>query len=192
MKIGTKSLLFGLHQFAIHPTFVTLGWIKLYHQLPTPKEQICIIIHDWGYWGKPNIDGIEGEEHPEWAAKWAERHLDTYNEYIGKHSSYYSYLCLFHSSSYAKYCGHVVSSLYGPDKYGCALMPVWLMTLLGWLSGETNEIRHTEKYQKEHPDKKLETLSGREIYNGFQCYFYQKMLPQIKAYIGITNIGANK
>lgn len=29
MKIGTKSLLFGAHQFAIHPLFLFIAWWEL-------------------------------------------------------------------------------------------------------------------------------------------------------------------
>lgn len=63
MKIGTKSLLFGAHQFAIHPIFVFLGWWKLYGFPRDPRLWVVFLVHDWGYWGKPNMDGEEGEEH---------------------------------------------------------------------------------------------------------------------------------
>lgn len=56
MKTGTKSLLFGVHQFIWHPLTVLLAWIKLYGW-PAWEELVCIIIHDWGYWGKSNMDG---------------------------------------------------------------------------------------------------------------------------------------
>jgi hypothetical protein len=34
MRIGTKSVLFGAHQFAIHPWFVAWGWLKLHGLKP--------------------------------------------------------------------------------------------------------------------------------------------------------------
>jgi hypothetical protein len=70
MRVGTKSLLFGVHQVFIHPIFVTMAWIKLYG-LPTWKEFICIVVHDWGYWSRKDIDGDEGKSHPELGAKLA-------------------------------------------------------------------------------------------------------------------------
>ncbi|MCK5235828.1 MAG: hypothetical protein KAR06_02490, partial [Deltaproteobacteria bacterium] len=60
--VGTKSLLFGVHQFIWHPITVLIAWCKLYGW-PTWPELVCIIVHDWGYWGKPNMDGPEGEKH---------------------------------------------------------------------------------------------------------------------------------
>lgn len=72
MTTGTKSLLFGVHQFLWHPLTVLLAWVYLYRSFPNPKELLCIFVHDWGYWGCPNMDGPEGERHPERAATHAE------------------------------------------------------------------------------------------------------------------------
>jgi hypothetical protein len=68
MKIGTKSVLFGAHQFLIHPWFVAAAWWKLYGFPWDPRLWVAFILHDLGYWGKPNMDGPEGETHVEWAA----------------------------------------------------------------------------------------------------------------------------
>jgi hypothetical protein len=64
MKIGTKSVLFGAHQFLIHPWFVAAGWWKLYGFPRDLWLWIAFFVHDIGYWGKPNMDGPEGELHP--------------------------------------------------------------------------------------------------------------------------------
>lgn len=64
MKIGTKSVLFGAHQFLIHPLFVALAWWQLYGFPWDPRLWVAFFVHDLGYWGKPNMDGPEGEEHP--------------------------------------------------------------------------------------------------------------------------------
>ena len=72
MNVGTKSLLFGVHQFIWHPVTVLIAWVSLYGR-PTWRELICIIVHDWGYWGAPNMDGEEGERHPEVGAEIALR-----------------------------------------------------------------------------------------------------------------------
>ncbi|RLC88840.1 MAG: hypothetical protein DRJ03_00965 [Chloroflexi bacterium] len=50
MKQGTKSMLFGIHQFIIHPLFVTLAWKKRYKRWPYMWELICIVLHDIGHW----------------------------------------------------------------------------------------------------------------------------------------------
>jgi hypothetical protein len=140
MKLGTKSLLFGCHQFILHPIFVTAAWIKCYKELPSPKEELCIVIHDWGYFGKPNMDGPEGETHPVWASNFAYRHLGLY----------YGRLCLLHSRFLAKSKKMPVSRLCLPDKIGVGMMPVWLWVGLGSLSGEVREYMKQDKYEINH------------------------------------------
>lgn len=68
MKVGTKSVLYGAHCFLIHPFFVAAAWIKLYGFPWDPRIWITFFVHDLGYWAKPNMDGPEGETHPELGA----------------------------------------------------------------------------------------------------------------------------
>lgn len=63
-SIGTRSILYGVHCFFIHPWFVALGWWKLYGFPFDPRLWVAFFVHDLGYWGKPNMDGEEGEAHP--------------------------------------------------------------------------------------------------------------------------------
>lgn len=142
MKIGTKSLLFGCHQFILHPLFVLWGWIKLYG-LPNWKELVCVVIHDWGYWGLADMDGKEGEEHPKWAAAKAWGCLDSDDVC----DSRYANICLYHSRFLAKKLGKKPSKLCWADKKGTALMPAWLWVSLGSLSGEINEYLSCKKYE---------------------------------------------
>ena len=95
MKTGTKSILFGVHQFFWHPFTVLIAWVYLYRSFPTWKELVCIVIHDWGYWFCDNMDDLKGETHPVWAAEKAMK-------WFGP--QYYC-LCLFHSRHYAKRYG---------------------------------------------------------------------------------------
>jgi hypothetical protein len=132
MKVGTKSLLFGGHQFIIHPLFVYMAWVKLYKKLPNLGETICIIIHDWGYWGSPNMDGARGEFHPNIPSGW----LIRLNKGM---PNYYSNLILCHSRFMARKYAMPVSKLCLPDKYGVALTPIWLIVFLTKLSGEIKE-----------------------------------------------------
>lgn len=69
MKVGTKSVLFGAHCFLLHPFFVAIAWIKLYGFPFDLRIWIAFFVHDLGYWGKPNMDGPEGETHVELGAK---------------------------------------------------------------------------------------------------------------------------
>lgn len=157
MKIGTRSLLFGCHQFLLHPAFVLFGWVKLYGW-PNWKELICIIIHDWGYWGCPNMDGNEGENHPKWAAWKAFRLLSFINyptkcpkpwlwmREFGEGTKYYN-LCLYHSRFYAKKLQAEPSKLCWADKLGTSLMPAWLWVFLSGLSGEQQEYMDNQRYE---------------------------------------------
>ena len=109
MKIGTKSVLFGAHQFLIHPWFVAWGWWTLYGfrrvyigyrpGLPEtwqwalgfrggpifaalwhPALWLAFFVHDLGYIGKPNMDGAEGERHPVAGARLMTRIFDLWCE----------------------------------------------------------------------------------------------------------------
>lgn len=126
MTTGTKSLLFGIHQFIFHPLLVFIAWIKFYKQLPNIKEIICIIIHDWGYWGVEDIKGEEGDKHPEVGAKLAGKLLGKkWNDFILGHSSFYI------ARNEVKQ-----SKLLAPDKYWHCIIPFWLYRFLATLSGE--------------------------------------------------------
>lgn len=162
MKIGTKSLLFGVHQFLIHPFFVFGGWVKLYGW-PNWKTFVCIIIHDWGYWGCSDMDGKEGEIHPEWAANIVNKYLDGWEN---KDPNEYYYLCLLHSRFWAKKLGPPPSGLCWADKLGTALMPTWLWVFLARLSGELDEYisdPHYEIHGEKDPFKFFERYKNELV-----------------------------
>jgi hypothetical protein len=147
MRVGSKSLLFGAHQFIIHPIFVAKAWTQLYGPARDPRLWIAFVIHDWGYWQKPNMDGPEGEEHVIWAAKMMEA---WFGEEWGD-------FCLFHSRHYAKKLGQPYSRLCVADKLAPCLEPSWLYLIRVVLSGEIWEyLSHTD------PD-----TSVAEWYSGF-------------------------
>ena len=76
MKLGTKSLLFGAHCFFVHPFCVLIAWIKIYGFPFDPRIWIAILVHDWGYWGKPDMDGLLGKMHPYLGAKIMSHYLE--------------------------------------------------------------------------------------------------------------------
>jgi len=80
MKVGTKSVLFGAHCFCIHPLFVALAWWKLYGFPRDYRLWVAFFVHDLGYWGKPNMDGPEGEKHVELGANLMHRLFDGFHE----------------------------------------------------------------------------------------------------------------
>lgn len=155
MKVGQRSLLFGVHQFLWHPITVLAAWLALYRRA-TWKEMICIFIHDWGYWFAPNMDGPEGERHPEFAAKLA-------GKWFGQE---YHDLCLYHSRHYARIAGREPSKLCWADKLSIKYEPWWFYLLRAWMSGELAE------YRKVAADAGLVpiTASNREWYSWVQSY----------------------
>lgn len=126
MTLGTKTLLFGVHQIFIHPALVLLAWVILYRSFPTWREFICIIIHDWGYWGRPSLKCADGDKHPEFGARMA-------GWLFGPH---YSDFILGHSSFYIERNQIPKSKLLAPDKYWHCIVPLWFYKCLAVPSGE--------------------------------------------------------
>jgi len=139
MKIGTRSLLFGVHQVFIHPWFVAVAWWRLYGFPWDPRLWVAFLVHDWGYWGKSNMDGPEGERHPELGADIMRRLFDRPGGGF-EGLSWYG-LMLFHSRFYAKSIPTRPSKLCFADKLSFALTPNWLYIPLARLSGEIQEYR---------------------------------------------------
>lgn len=128
MKIGTKSVLFGAHCFFIHPWFVALGWWKIYGFPFDPRLWVAFFVHDLGYFGKPNMDGDEGELHPYWGAK-----------VMGIFGKKWFYFTLYHSRFLAKREGAHFSKLCVADKLAIVLTPSWLyLPMVNW-TGEILE-----------------------------------------------------
>lgn len=129
MAIGTRSLLYGVHCFLIHPFFVALAWYRLYGFPWDPRLWVAFFLHDVGYWGKPNMDGPEGETHPELGAaivgflfgpKWRD-------------------FTLLHSRSYARRLGRSPSPLCAADKLVVTCTPWWLYFPFACATGELSE-----------------------------------------------------
>lgn len=126
MTLGTKSLLFGVHQFILHPLLVLIAWVKLYGSFPNWKELVCIIIHDWGYWGVADVKGERGDRHPEYGAKLAFKWFGfKYHRFI-----------LGHSSFYIARHGVKRSKLLAPDKYWHCMVPLWFYKIMSVPTGE--------------------------------------------------------
>ena len=147
MNIGTKSVLFGVHQFLIHPVIVFYAWLIIHRSLPTLAELMAIITHDLGYWGLSNMDGLEGSKHPGIAAEFWRRRFGAFGDEVAD-------LIVGHSRFHAKANDLPLSRLFRPDKVATALYPIWLYLLLANLSGEIKEymrLRGSEKYPDHQP-----------------------------------------
>lgn len=153
MKIGTKSVLFGVHQFIWHPITVGVAWRRLFKVWPTWREWVCIFVHDLGYWGKPNMDGTEGREHPVFGAHMAQMLLDRDRQIPLKWGTTYHDLTLFHSRQYAKMRGVEPSLLCWADKYCVVCEPRWFYLLRARLSSEVTEFKsHAPEHVKHCSD----------------------------------------
>lgn len=164
MKIGTKSVLFGAHAFWLHPWFVAFAWWKLYGFPLDPRLWVAFFVHDIGYWGKPNMDGPEGETHPELGATLMHRLFDTRDQFKvaglfnlvfgnGDTWRHWNALTLYHSRFYAKKHGQKPSRLCAADKMATYLTPWWIYLPMVKLTGEIEEymaIAGQGKYLKDH------------------------------------------
>jgi len=63
MRVGTKSVLFGVHAVWLHPFFVAWAWWKLFGFSWDVRLWFAFFLHDVGYVGKCDMDGKEGEQH---------------------------------------------------------------------------------------------------------------------------------
>lgn len=126
MTLGTKTLLFGVHQIFIHTIMVTWAWRRLYKSWPNWREFVCICIHDIGYWGKPSLKDADGDKHPEFGAKLA-------GWMFGPG---WRDFCLGHSSFYVHRNGIEASKLMAADKYWHCMIPLWFYKILAVPTGE--------------------------------------------------------
>jgi len=144
MKVGTRSLLFGGHQFIIHPLMVALAWWRLYGIPWDPRLWVAFIVHDWGYWGKPNMDGKEGDMHIFTGAKIMGWLFDPFcKSRAGEvtHKYYVSWycFCFYHSRTIYRRYGVPPSRLCIADKLSWAMEPWWFFIPRTWITGELKE-----------------------------------------------------
>lgn len=148
MRVGTKSILFGAHQFLIHPFFVGLAWWKLYGIPVDPRLWIAFFVHDLGYLWKPNMDGIEGDKHVELGARIMRMFGKEWHD-----------LCLYHSRFYAKKNHVSVSKLCIADKLSIVLNPTWLYIFSATLSGEIWEYIELTRVRPEAGEGKYSSMN---------------------------------
>jgi len=129
VKLGTRSVLFGVHQFLIHPWFVAAAWCRLYGFPLDPRLWVAFFVHDLGYIGKPNMDGPEGDLHPYLGAR-------IMGAIFGR---YWYEFCLYHSRFLAKKEAKHISQLCIADKLAIVLTPAWLYIPMARLTGEIKE-----------------------------------------------------
>jgi hypothetical protein len=170
MRVGTKSVLFGAHCFFLHPWFVAAAWRKLYGFPWDPRLWVAFFVHDIGYLGKPNMDGPEGEAHPEFGARIMGRLFDRDRFGMGDAARYrWHDFCLFHSRFYAKKEGVNPSLLCVADKLSICLTPAWLYLPMARATGEIHEyMKHAD--EGKYVTMNIPTARQRDWYLGVQEY----------------------
>jgi hypothetical protein len=129
MRVGTKSILFGVHNFVLHPICVGLAWRKLYGFPWDPRLWCAFVVHDLGYLAKASMEGPESETHVELGARIMATVFGTgWGEFCRRHSRYY-----------ARTRGLRISRLCVADKLAFAMTPPWLYLPLARASGELAE-----------------------------------------------------
>ena len=152
MKVGTKSLLFGVHQFALHPLCVLLAWLVYYKRFPRLYQLCAIVTHDWGYWGSSNMDGDEGSYHPAYIANvWRK---------FGRFGEKVAFEILGHSGSFAAMYYMPISKLFYADKLSVMFYSCYLYIFLGSLSGEINEYMKISGCEKFKIQDKIQWFFG--------------------------------
>ena len=204
MRIGTKSVLFGVHCFLLHPWFVAIAWIKLYGFPFDPRIWIAFFVHDLGYWGKPNMDGLEGEMHVELGAKimgflfdkncnhtdcYKRSNLDNIRDYNPRTTieNCHPILCnecnrwrnfsMYHSRYYAKKYDAQPSKLCFADKLSFIVTPRWLYLLLANVTGEINEyLENAKKSETNH----WQPVEGQKKWHNQLCEYMTKWVEEHK------------
>jgi hypothetical protein len=158
--------LFGGHQFLIHPIALAVAWTKLYGFPYDPRLWVSFFVHDLGYIGKPNMDGDEGEMHPEFGAAIMRRLFgDVWGDFT-----------LFHSRFYARRQDAQVSQLCVADKLATVVTPRWIYLPLVNLSGEINEYRAATKYGHDYSNDLARASTDKQWHTALRIY----MLSQVK------------
>lgn len=161
MRVGTKSLLFGAHQVVTHPLFLALAWWRLYGFPADPRLWVAFVVHDWGYWGLPNMDGAEGQTHPELGGRIMAR-------LFGQDWGDFTRL---HSRHYAKLEGREPSPLCAADKLVLLLTPSWLYLPAVRATGEVEE--YLALYAAW---KGVESVTVEEWYDGLRAHWADEVV----------------
>jgi hypothetical protein len=132
---GFRRVLVGFRRVRFTTRLNSGARLRRYRQVPEyaslgrPALWVAFLIHDLGYLGQPNLDGPEGERHPELGAR-IMRTL--FGEPWGG-------FVLYHSRFLAKQHGQRPSALCIADKLAIARSPAWLYLPLVRLTGEIDE-----------------------------------------------------
>ncbi len=178
MTVGTKSLLYGIHQFILHPLLLAMAWKRLYGHPFSFKLWCCFFLHDIGYLGCTDMDSDEiGQRHPELGAK-----------IIGKlFGQDWHDFCLLHSRFYAKTLKRSHSKLCCVDKLAFCFYPPRLYCFLARLSGEMEFYREFSKDANGFSD--ADKMTDLEWYHKLKRYTLRVVISTNRTYYNYVDIG---
>ena len=129
MRVGTKSVIFGVHSILAHPFFVAWAWWRLYGFPWDGKLWLAFLLHDAGYFRKADMEGDQGQ-----------RHVVLGGRIMGwLFGQQWRDFVLCHSRHWARRAGKRYSKPCVADKLAFVLTPSWLyVPMAGW-SGELAE-----------------------------------------------------
>lgn len=167
MRIGTKSVLYGAHCFAVHPWFVAAAWWKLYGFPRDLRLWAAFWLHDVGYFSRRDMDGSDGETHVELGARIMRLFFgDAWGDFTAAHSRYW-----------AKRNGLRISRLCVADKLGFVLTPAWMYLPMTRATGELDEymMRARERqagsvHFTDEESRQLRSSNAGEWLNGLKSY----------------------
>jgi hypothetical protein len=164
LPVGTKSLLFGVHCWFIHPFAVAYAWWRLYGFPRDPRLWVAFLVHDWGYWGCRNMDGFDGKLHPQTGGAIMRR---LFGDEWGD-------LCEYHSRHYARMMRREPSKLCAPDKLASTVLPAWLYLTLATLSGEIAEYTSPSNAAVLQARTGIAVIDRRSWYRALRAYLEQE------------------
>lgn len=170
---------------------MALAWWKIYGFPFDPRLWVAFIVHDLGYIGKPNMDGTEGETHPELGARIMGCLFDSpktsgqrwYEHKMGRevYPRYWHDFLLCHSRYYAKKLGKPFSRLCVADKLAFALTPRWLYLPMVHATGEIHEYLKMAAVAKDHANFKTADYRGAsKVWHAELCRYMAAWVEQHK------------
>jgi hypothetical protein len=178
MTVGTKSILFGIHQFLLHPFLVAMAWNRLYGFPNSFRLWCCFFLHDIGYIGKTDMDSEEiGQTHPELGAR-------VITKLFGKDWGDFS---LYHSRFYCRTNNQRHSKLCTADKLAFCMYPPKLYCFLARLSGEMAFYKEFSEDVNEFED--AHSMSDMEWYHALKRYTLRVVTDTNRTYFDHVEIG---
>ncbi|OFY43981.1 MAG: hypothetical protein A2X18_07580 [Bacteroidetes bacterium GWF2_40_14] len=155
-----------------------MAWWKLYGFPYDPRLWIAFFVHDLGYFGKPNMDGPEGETHVIFGAMVMLKLFDKKRENGTPDDLTWYEFSLLHSRFYAKKLKKKPSKLCYADKLAICLEPYWLYLPRVNATGEIKEYMQAAKaedgkYKKMEISVKNQKAWFYDVCNYLNAWVYE-------------------